>query len=232
MTRTAKSIKSIQDAFNEIIANYSHWQTVCIKIWQIGNFLNQKTTNFGAAGFIFNDLNRLFQLNAEETKKTLIEFLLDNMPLLKMDLMKICTMKGTVMNAGKQILDEITGIIDGDLKKVENMLTRLDNIDIDEEMKRSARTDLEKIALHISQHRTSIIHLNDTKMSVFSYLVVKNMSISEFFIYVGEIITTIESAMDVSNFDLEFLENSELTILILETTCISIQSSNPWSLII
>ena len=191
----------MQEAFDDIIALYPQWQCVCEKVWNIGNLLNQNTNNFGAAGFIFNDLNRLLQMNLqvntdENPKQTLIEFLVESLGFFKLELVEIAKLKHVVTEAGKQILEEVAGIIDADSKKVERMRTLLEEMNITEAMKNPARSDLENISLQTCDQQTAIKHLNETKQAVFSYLVVKNMSISEFFLYVAEICTIIDNALE------------------------------------
>jgi hypothetical protein len=201
MERSHGSIVTIQMAFDSIIRVYPQLKMLCEKVWQIGNYLNQNTNNYGAAGFEFNDLNRILMITTEDSpmKFTVMDVIVENFPSMRSELFKILKLKIPISEASKPVLDEITGIIDAAARKVKDLEGCLEEIEINEDMKDPAKSDLHKISNLIEEQKQAVDKLNDTKTEVFRYLIVKKVSIGEFFGYFMTVIATIETAVEKQN---------------------------------
>lgn len=101
MDRVSISLRMIQRGFEVIQKVYAPLKTLCERVWQIGNYLNQKTPNYGAAGFIFNDLVRILLMTGDEgaVKTSVIDVIVGNFPELKEDLSKIVDLKNFILEA-------------------------------------------------------------------------------------------------------------------------------------
>uniref|UniRef100_A0AC35FRZ9 FH2 domain-containing protein n=1 Tax=Panagrolaimus sp. PS1159 TaxID=55785 RepID=A0AC35FRZ9_9BILA len=198
MQRSHGSICTIQLAFDNIICVFPQLKMLCEKVWQIGNYLNQNTNNYGAAGFEFNDLDRILMITTEDSpmKINVMDVIIENFPSMRSELFKILKLKISISEASKPVLDEITGIIDAAARKVKDLEGRLEEIEINDNMKDPAKSDLHKISNLIEEQKQAVDKLNDTKTEVFRYLVVKKLSIGEFFDYFKTVITTIETAAE------------------------------------
>uniref|UniRef100_A0A914XYQ6 FH2 domain-containing protein n=1 Tax=Panagrolaimus superbus TaxID=310955 RepID=A0A914XYQ6_9BILA len=217
MQRSHGSINIIQSAFDNIVRVYPQLKILCEKVWQIGNFLNQNTNNYGAAGFEFNDLVRILMITTEDgpLKMSVMDVIVDKFQSLKNELFQILKLKIIINEASKPVLDEITGIIDVAAKKVKDLEDRLEEIEINENMKDPAKKDLHNISNLIDEQRGAVEKLNDIKMKVFQYLIVKKMNIGEFFDYFKTIIATIDSGYEKQT--VEFSRHDTLRHSMIET---------------
>uniref|UniRef100_A0A914Y299 FH2 domain-containing protein n=1 Tax=Panagrolaimus superbus TaxID=310955 RepID=A0A914Y299_9BILA len=101
MQRSHDSIMIIQSAFDSIIRVYPQLKILCEKVWQIGNFLNQNTNNYGAAGFEFNDLVRILMITTEDapSKMSVMDVMIDKFQSLKSELFQILKLKIVINEA-------------------------------------------------------------------------------------------------------------------------------------
>uniref|UniRef100_A0AC34F5Z2 FH2 domain-containing protein n=1 Tax=Panagrolaimus sp. ES5 TaxID=591445 RepID=A0AC34F5Z2_9BILA len=221
MQRSHGSINIIQTAFESIIRVYPQLKMLCEKVWQIGNYLNQNTNNYGAAGFEFSDLVRVLMISTEDTpvKMSVMDFIFERFHSLKTELFQILKLKIVINEASKPVLDEVTGIIDMAARKVKDLEDRLEEIEINENMKDPAKNDLHKISNLINEQKEAVEKLNDAKMEVFQYLVVKKMSIGEFFDYFKSVIATIDLAYEKQTS--EFSRHDTLRHSMIETSTLS-----------
>uniref|UniRef100_A0AC34GRI5 FH2 domain-containing protein n=1 Tax=Panagrolaimus sp. ES5 TaxID=591445 RepID=A0AC34GRI5_9BILA len=218
MQRSHGSINIIQTAFESIARVYPQLKMLCEKVWQIGNYLNQNTNNYGAAGFEFSDLVRVLSITTEDSliKLSVMDVIAEKFGPLKSEFFEISNLKTVISEASKPVLDEITGIIDMAARKVKDLEDRLEEIEINENMKDPAKNDLHMITSLINEQREAVEKLNDTKMKVFRYLVVKKMSIGEFFDYFKTIITTIDNAYEKQSSS-EIFRNDSFRHSMMET---------------